>query len=392
MNFCAYRPILDLGGAASGEYVEELAFQRRAFTLAGKRVNRHGGRRPGGKMARTKRDELKQQFRDMARGAQTLGIAYIGVVNGLFVALEGLDAADAAALAVATTMEPLYVRRWCDAAYAFGLLEADGDSFRLSESGAAMISGAPGTLMPAATQGVLNVHMAERAAELMRTGERPGEGVLAERKTLLPWFGPMLEASFAKFFEEAICPAVPFFAEVNRRGGLAVDLGCGNGWYLRALARRCGGLHGLGIDGFDENISQAARLAAQEGFGDRLRFIVGDAHHFTLEQPADLIAMNRALHHVWEAGGATFIARLRESLRPGGAAVIWEPDWPADRAALRQPAFQGLAFQNLAEHVQGNHLLRAEEIATAFDAQGLTPEIFRFGDGQEAIIVARKPG
>ncbi len=36
----------------------------------------------------------------------------------------------------------------------------------------------------------------------------------------------------------------------------------------------------------------------------------------------DLIAMNRALHHVWEAGGATFIGRLRDNLRPGGAAVI----------------------------------------------------------------------
>ncbi len=342
-------------------------------------------------MAETKRGELKKQFRDMARGAQALGIAYIGVVNGLFVALERLGKADAAALAAASAMDPLYVRRWCDAAYAFDLLEAAGDSFRLSDSGAAMIPGAPGTLMPTAAQGVLNMHMAERAAELMRTGERPGERVLAERQTLLPWFGPMLEANFARFFEDVICPAVPFFAEVDRRGGLAVDLGCGNGWYLRALARRCGGLHGLGVDGFDENISQATRLAAQEGLGDRLRFVVGDAHHFTLDQPADLIAMNRALHHVWEAGGAGFISKRREKLRPGGAAVIWEPDWPADRATLRQPAYQGLAFQNLAEHVQGNHLLRADEIAQSFAAQGLTPEIFRFAEGQEAIIVARKP-
>ncbi|MGO8738439.1 class I SAM-dependent methyltransferase [Rhodoblastus sp.] len=343
-------------------------------------------------MTETKRGELKKQFRGMARAAQVLGTAYIGVVNGLFTALQSLGKADAASLAAAAGMDPAYVRRWCDAAYAFDLLEAAGDSFWLSQTGAAMIPGAPATLMPAAAQAVLNMHMAERAAELMRTGERPGERVLAERKTLLPWFGPMLEANFARFFEDVICPAVPVFAEVNQRGGLAVDLGCGNGWYLRALARRCGGLRGLGIDGFDENISQATRLAAQEGLGERLRFVAGDAHQFTLDEPADLIAMNRALHHVWEAGGATFIARLRDNLRPGGAAAIWEPDWPADRATLRQPAFQGIAFQNLTEHVQGNHLLRADEIGEAFSAQGLTPEIFRFGDGQEAIIVARKPG
>ncbi|MCI4680648.1 class I SAM-dependent methyltransferase [Rhodoblastus acidophilus] len=343
-------------------------------------------------MSQGNHGELKKQFRNMARAAQTLGVAYIGVVNGLFTALHSLGKADADALAAAAGMDPFYVRRWCDAAYAFDFLEAGGDSFRLSETGAAIVPTAPGTLMPFAAQTVLNLHMAERAAELMRTGARPGEQVLAERATLLPWFGPMLEANFATFFEQTICPGVPFFAEVDRRGGLAVDLGCGNGWYLRALARRCGALRGLGIDGFEENIAQATRLAAREGLGERLHFVSGDAHDFTLDEPADLIAMNRALHHVWEVGGATFIARLRDNLRPGGAAVIWEPDWPADRATLRIPAFQGLAFQNLTEHVQGNHLLRAEEIADAFAAQGMAPEIFHFGEGQEAIIVARKPG
>jgi len=70
--------------------------------------------------------------------------------------------------------------------------------------------------------------------------------------------------------------------------------------------------------------------------------------------------------------------------------VIWEPDWPADRTLLRAPARRGLAFQNLSEHVQGNHLLCADEIAAAFAAEGMAPEVFRFSDGQEAIIVARR--
>ena len=339
-------------------------------------------------MSVEKQVDLKQQFRAMAQGSQSLAVAYIGVVNGLFAGLKRLGRADADALASAAGMDAAYVRRWCDAAYAFLYLDSEGDTFRLAESGAAMLSDAPGTLMPIAAQAMLNMHMAERAAALMRTGERPGEQVMGERETLLPWFGPMLEASFSEFFEQTICPNVPIFVEVDARGGLVVDLGCGNGWYLRALARRCGAVRGLGLDGFDENIAQATRLAATEGFGDRLHFASGDAHAFSLEAPADVIAMNRALHHVWEAGGPTFIRSLRENLRPGGAAVIWEPDWPADRTALRAPARKGLSFQNLSEHVQGNHLLRADEIAQAFAAEGMKPDIYRFADGQEAIIVA----
>ena len=283
------------------------------------------------------------------------------------------------------------VRRWCDAAYAFGYLDVDGDVFSLAASGAAMLPGAPESLMPMAVQAVLNMHMAERGAALMRTGERPGEKVMAECETLMPWFGQMLESGFAPFFEQTICPAIPIFAEVNSKGGLAVDFGCGNGWYLRALVRHCPSLRGLGLDGFNENVAEATRLADEAGLGDRLRFAHGDAHDFALESPADLIAMNRALHHVWEAGGAKFIRSLRDNLRPGGAAVIWEPDWSADRTALRAPSRRGLAFQNFSEHVQGNHLLHADEIAAAFAEEGMEPEVFRFADGQEAVIVARKP-
>ncbi len=338
-----------------------------------------------------KQPDLRQQFRALAQGAQSLGIAYIGVVNGLFAALGTTGAANADRLAAATGMDAGYVRRWCDAAYAFGYLEAEGETFRLSETGAAMRPDAPDTLMPIAVQAVLNAHMAERAAGLMRSGARPGEQVMAERETILPWFGPMLEANYAGFFERTICPGVPIFQEVDARGGLVVDLGCGNGWYLRALARRCGAVRGLGLDGFAENVAHATRLAAAAGLGGRLRFAAGDAHALSLDEPADIIAMNRALHHMWEAGGDAFIRRLRAHLRPGGAAVIWEPDWPADRTVLRQPARRGLAFQNLTEHVQGNHLLRADEIAAAFAAADMPSQVFRFADGQEAIIVARRP-
>ena len=340
--------------------------------------------------AHFEKPDFKQQFRAMVQGAKSLAVAYIGVVNGLFTALNGLGAGDCAAIAGASEMDPGYVWRWCDAAYAFGYLEAEGDTFRLSATGAALLPNSPNTLMPFAVNAVLNVHMAERAAGLMRTGERPGEQVLAERETLLPWFGPMLEASYSHFFEDTICPGVPVFAEIDAKGGLVVDLGCGNGWYLRALARRCGAVQGLGLDGFQENIAQATRLAEKEGLGDRLHFAEGDAHELKLDQPADLIAMNRAMHHVWEGGIAPFIQRLHDNLKPGGAVAIWEPDWPADRTLLRAPARRGLALQNLNEHVQGNHLLCADEIAEAFAAEGFAPDIYRFSDDMEAIIVARR--
>lgn len=339
-------------------------------------------------MPRMDDDRRTAVMRD-AQGAMRLHLAYVGVTNGLFEALaDGPRSPDA--LAEATARDAGYVRRWCDAAYAFELLEAEGGAFGLAPLGEAFRPSAEGSLMPFAVQAMLGAHMAERAAGLMASGERPGEVVLAERETVGPWFGPMLEASFGPFFETQVLPAVPAFREVDEHGGLAVDLGCGNGWYLRHLARRCTHLRGIGLDAFEQSIEDARARAAADGLSERLEFRVGDLHHFAVDEPADLIAMNRALHHVWSEKGNVFRI-LREHLRPGGVAVIWEPAWPDDREALRAPPMRGMAFQNLAEHVQGNHFLRPAEIAAELEAAGLEPSIHRLAEGREAVVVGRKP-
>lgn len=336
-------------------------------------------------------DELKQKVLSWMQGVGALNVAYVGVANRLFDELARLESAAAAELAAAAGVDPGYTTRWCDAAYAFELLDAEGDRFRLTALGRAFLSAPSGTLMAFPVNAVLGAHMAERAAGLMPSGERPGEKVLAERPTVLPLFGPMLEKTFAPMFEAEVLPKIPVYAEVDARGGLVIDLGCGNGWYLRALARREHQLRGVGLDGFDENVRQATELAQAEGLGDRLRFAHGDIHDFGMDEPADLIAMNRALHHVWDRG-ENVMRILAQHLRPGGAAVIWEPRWPDDRAKLRQPRTRGMAFQNLAEHVQGNHFLRPPEIAEAMRAAGLGPEVYELAGGDEMVVVGRKPG
>jgi len=334
--------------------------------------------------------DLKSRFRLQMQGAMSLNVAYIGIVNGLFAALHRHGAASIEVMAETAGMDGEYVRRWCDAAYAFGYLDEAEGQFHLTPSGLAMRPEAAESLMPIAVQHMLSAHMAERAAALMRTGVRPGEQVLAERETILPWFGPMLEASFARFFERTICPAIPIFREVDARGGLVVDLGCGNGWYLRALARNFPAVRGLGFDGFAENIAQATRLARAEALGTRVSFQAKDVHGLALTEKADLIAMSRALHHVWEAGPRDFLVSLRDNLQSDGAVVIWEPNWPSARRGLRTPGAQCLAFQNLTEHVQGNHLLRADEIESEIRMAGLVTETYLFAEGLEVVVVGRK--
>ncbi len=333
--------------------------------------------------------EQREQVIAQVQGAIALEIAFIGVANGLLSQLDRLGQASAPRLAAAAGVDVDYVTRWCDAAFAFGYLSESDSEFRLTDLGQAFRPEVAGTLMPFAVQSVLSAHMAERAATLMKTGERPGEKVLGERESILPWFAPMLEANFGSLFETQILPQVPAFAEVNSAAGIAVDLGCGNGWYLRRLAARFPHLRGIGLDGFEENIRQAEARATAEGLGGRLRFQVGDIYNYTVDQPVDLISMTRALHHVWDEKEKVF-AILRDSLRRGGVAVIWEPRWPSKRADLAQPGRRTMAFQNLTEHVQGNHFLTPQEISAEFEKVGMEPSIYLFANGNEAVIVGKK--
>ncbi|MDA8120522.1 MAG: class I SAM-dependent methyltransferase [Gammaproteobacteria bacterium] len=333
---------------------------------------------------------LRETIMKDMQGAVRLATAYVGLSGGLLQAMAALGRADARAVAKAAGADEGYVVRWCDAAYAFGILDEEPGGFVLTELGRAFLPEAPGTLMPFAVQEVLTAHIAERAAGLMKTGERPGESVLAERATILPWFGPMLEAQFGPVFEKTIMPAVPVYERAAGRGGFVIDLGCGNGWYLMRLARAYPGLRCLGIDGFDENIRQGQARAEAAGLADRVRFAKGDIYGFESPEPADIIALNRALHHVWDEKDTVFRI-LHDHVKPGGAAVIWEPHWPADRAALREPGRRMVAFQNLTEHVQGNHFLSPSEIAEAFRGAGLVPEVYDFLEGREAVVVGTRP-
>lgn len=100
--------------------------------------------------------------------------------------------------------------------------------------------------------------------------------------------------------------------------------------------------------------------------------------------------MNRALHHVWEKGQASLFDWLRDNLTRGGYAIIWEPAWPEERIALRDPSRKAMSFQNLTAHVQGNHLLHPREIIAALERVGMKAQAHLFAGGNEAVIVVQR--
>lgn len=113
-----------------------------------------------------------------------------------------------------------------------------------------------------------------------------------------------------------------------QRGQRVLEVGCGPGDDVRAIARRVGpDGHVLGIDASPPIVAEAAHRSADKRLP--VEFRVGDA--LALELPdasVDRCRVERVLMHV-TADPALAIHEVARVLRPGGRAVIFDFDWDA---------------------------------------------------------------
>jgi SAM-dependent methyltransferase len=332
-------------------------------------------------------DDTRDQLRDAASQTTILRLAFIGLTDGLLEALDQAATLSSDELADRTDTDPTYVARWLDAAYGFELVDTDDDTFELTELGEAFLPDVPGTMMPLAIQSVLSARLADRLADLLRSGEQPGEAILGEFENVTPWFGRMLEAKFRPYFEGNVLPELEIFEQVDAESGRILDLGCGNGWYLRALLEEFEGLSGVGIDLMPESIRHARTTTAEDGLEGRLDFREADLTDFRTDEPFDVVVLNRTFHHVWEDRDEVF-ETAAAALADGGHLIAWEPAWPDGRDGLRDSKRRMLGMRNLAEHAMGNRLLTPDELRDAFEAHDFDTDIRRL-DAIETLIVGR---
>jgi ubiquinone/menaquinone biosynthesis C-methylase UbiE len=111
------------------------------------------------------------------------------------------------------------------------------------------------------------------------------------------------------------------------RTAAVLDLGCGTGVVTRAIAARDGFAGTVtGVDQSPEFIAAAERLAADEGLGDRVELVVGDAH--ALDFPAasfDVAVAHTLVSHVRDP--LTVLAEAARVIRPGGSVAIFDGDY-----------------------------------------------------------------
>jgi 2-polyprenyl-3-methyl-5-hydroxy-6-metoxy-1,4-benzoquinol methylase len=146
---------------------------------------------------------------------------------------------------------------------------------------------------------------------------------------------------------------VEVIVELLPSGGRVLDVGCGGGHILRALARR--GVKGTGIDPHPYGGAPCQRLYAEE--------------MSTLGEQFDLVYTLHALHEFETP--EQFPREAREALRPGGVLLIM--DWAKGaRTGVRERYF---AIETVAEWMAdaGFDILRQEVRAKTMILVGRLP-------------------
>ena len=108
-------------------------------------------------------------------------------------------------------------------------------------------------------------------------------------------------------------------------GASVLDVGCGLGLDVQALARLVGpGGRAVGVDSSTTMIAEARQRA--EGSGLPLEFVAGQAERLGFPDGSfDGCRAERVLQHVEHPEQA--VTEMARVLRPGGRMVVGEPDW-----------------------------------------------------------------
>lgn len=112
-----------------------------------------------------------------------------------------------------------------------------------------------------------------------------------------------------------------------------LDLGCGDGWWLRARRRDAPGAALIGIDADPQQLARARALAAADGLRN-LRWIEADLCDLPLPMASiDAAHCQAVLCH--ERDPERMLRSFARVLRPGGVLLSLEPRGPLGRWATR---------------------------------------------------------
>lgn len=265
--------------------------------------------------------ELSLRVWGFKQGEVVSLMIHLGDRLGLYQAMAGSGPMTATELAALTGLNERWLLEWLRSQGAAGLLEtSDGDTFELTDEGAAVLADATGSVWFAAGVfhgGVASPEVIEGLLDAFRTGRGlsydqlgPSAAHAVDRMTR-PWTTHLLVPQ--------ILPSLGGLVECLTAGARVADVGCGAGIALEAMAVEFPASH---FDGWDPS-SHAMALAGERMAGRGLTNVTlhaAPAEELPRESIYDFVLTLDCLHDM--AHPTEAIDAIRRCLKPDGVWLI----------------------------------------------------------------------
>jgi SAM-dependent methyltransferase len=273
-----------------------------------------------------RRDALVERLFEAVLGFNDLYAVYIGDRLGLYGALAERGPSTPAELAEATGTHERYVREWLEHQAVGSILDVDesGGERRYSlpagHDEVLLDRDSPAQMAAFARMMVGIVQPLPAVLDAFRNGG--GVAYALYPPDFCEGQGDMNRIGYVNQLASQWLPALPDLDERLRADPPArvADIACGVGWSSIAIARGYPNVRVDGVDSDPASIDLARELAATEGVGDRVRFLLADAANPGLDGPYDLVTIFEAVHDM--ARPVEVLRTVREVLAPGGTVLV----------------------------------------------------------------------
>ncbi|HLW70791.1 MAG TPA: class I SAM-dependent methyltransferase [Candidatus Binataceae bacterium] len=250
-------------------------------------------------------------------------LSYVGDRLGIFKTLASAGAVTSVELAAKTGLNERYLREWLGAMTAAKYISYDpaGSRYSMSREHAMILADETSPFFMGGFMQIaaLEVGMAPKLLESFRTGK----GI--PQSEYPPEVFEGIERGSAPMYRHSLVrkwmPAMPEVVEALNNGGVALDVGCGSGRAVIALAQAYPKAKLFGYDGHPGSVERARANAAAAGVADRVVFDVVDCTKLPAEK-FDFIATFDVVHDSVDPLG--LLKSIRAALKPGGAYLMVE--------------------------------------------------------------------
>lgn len=285
----------------------------------------------------TPREQLLRLV-EYVRGFRATYLAAAGVRLGLFKKLGESPGLTADTLAEALGLHPRAVAVWCRTAYALGFLEADEAGRLRLAAGFDQILAEPTS--PWYYGGALGLTVEYEADDLAGLEEVLRSGKVVPFQARGRKFSEQVGAATAglhTLIARKVLPGVPGIEDRLPQGLRLLDVGCGCGGFLLALAQAFPAGKYVGVDIDRKALGVARKAVRAAGLVRRVRFKTAGADGFGVSGPFDVITLLQVLHEIRPELRLPILQECARVSARAGQLVILDETYPSTWADLRRP-------------------------------------------------------